>query len=181
MTPSPRKRVSSILAGAGRLIFQGSLNQRAVTLVEIMISLAIFGLAILPTMGVFDTGLKGTRKQIDYTMALEIAEQEMDRYLNSPWNRIMSFDKNTPSSFFRNEIVQGPITYELALEVTVMDPAGSPLVFTYYDDINGAASLETLEIDNCLKKLLLTVSWKDPIGKTRTFELTTLKARIVSD
>ncbi|PKK90482.1 MAG: hypothetical protein CVV64_08955 [Candidatus Wallbacteria bacterium HGW-Wallbacteria-1] len=162
-------------------LFPGKRDGRGMTLAEVMIALAIFGLAILPTMGIFDTGLRGTKKQIDFAMALEIAEQEMDRYLNSNWNRIISFDKDNPSPHFQWQITQGPITYELALEVTLMDPAAAPLLLTYYDESSGAPSLEALAIDNCLKKLHLTVSWNDTIGKRRTFELSTLKARIVSD
>lgn len=157
-------------------------NAAGITLVEVMIAMAIIGLAILPTLGLFDTGMKGTRKQIDYMLAMEIAEQEMNKYLTCDWDDLTNFSPDMPSPDFEETIIFGPVTYNLTLEV--IEPS-DPVLMSYIDENGPHGGMfdiinEDLDVRDSIKKLVLSVKWKDVVGKPRTYELSTIRVRLES-
>lgn len=145
-------------------------------------AMAIIGVAILPTLGLFDTGMKGTRKQVDYMLAMEIAEQEMNRYLTCDWDDLESFSPEAPSPDFEETIVYGPVTYNLFLEI--IEPS-EPVIMSYIDENGPHGGMfdrinEDLDVRDAIKKLALTVKWSDVVGKPRTYELSTIRVRLDS-
>lgn len=157
-------------------------DSQGITLVEVMMAMAIIGIAILPTLGLFDTGVKGTRKQVDYMLAMEIAEQEMNKYLTCSWEDLESFSPTMPSPNFEEVIAFGPVTYNLSLEV--LEPSASVLL-SYIDENGPHGGMfdrinEDLDVRDSIKRLVLAVKWNDVVGKQRTYELSTIRVRLES-
>jgi hypothetical protein len=128
--------------------------------------------ALIPTIGVFNTGFKGTHKQIGFITALEIAEQELNNALHIPWKDLGDFSK---------EIEQGRIKYTVKLKIVYVDTSSRPVKFTYLHKNLSAAQnyvVKSMDLTDCVAGLELSVLWKDLIGKERTVSLKTLKTRI---
>ncbi len=56
-------------------------EHRAFTLLEILVSVAILGMAIIPISSLFSQGLSMLREMRDRTIIINIAEQQIHRYI----------------------------------------------------------------------------------------------------
>lgn len=74
------------------------INQKAITLVELLIAITIIAVGIFPLLAAFSNVVSSTIKQKDQISALSLAKFQMDLYLNQ-FQLIDNFDQSYPNEF----------------------------------------------------------------------------------
>ena len=92
---------------------------RGFTLTEVMIAIAIFGIALIGTAIVFNVGPSSVRKTSEVTMAAQAAQQELEIIRDQPYGSILTMSTTfTTSGFSSLNSPVGTITIDTAFFTT---------------------------------------------------------------
>lgn len=120
-------------------------RRRGFTFVEILITLAILSIAVLPLMQLFATAVEQTAYTDDLTTALALAREEVEKIKNLAL---------TPEQIKQmGNVVNPPVQLQKTVWYTVrtVDPEAMPLefqVFVYRGKVEGAPLVRLVAIVN---------------------------------
>ncbi len=75
------------------------LNNRGITLIEVIVTVAIIGLALIPTMDIFVAGKRNSSVAGGETTAVNLAQEKLEDALNSDFNSLVSGTGNFGAGF----------------------------------------------------------------------------------
>lgn len=148
------------------------------SLVEVMASLMILAIAILPMFAMFDTGLHAATRGSNYDIARALANKQLEQAQSLSYGTVRTAFPNAPCAFDNNGLCAAE-----DLEVPVAeDPNGEFDRFRYtirkqyVDPDNGFASVED---DSAMMQITVDVGWTRDVDWPYDpgYTATTLKVR----
>lgn len=134
-------------------------STRGSMLIDLMVTVFLLGIVGIVFSATFPTGLACSRKAQNYKIATAFAQKKMEQI------RSMNYESLTHPCLFANEVIDAT-------------PTGSPFAFTQVEGLpeqllDGIGSLSVVDVSTSLKRVQITVTWKDKYGTpTRSITLT---------
>lgn len=147
------------------------------SLVEVMASIMILTIAILPMFAMFDTGLHSATRGSNYDIARALAKKQLEQAQSLSYGTVRTAFPNAPCTFDNNGLCEVE-----NLEVPVAeDPNGEFDQFRYairkqYVEPDGNGFV-TAEDDTGMMQITVEVSWGGAAFDDVTYTATTLKVR----
>ncbi len=133
-------------------------NESGYSLVEVMVSIMILGIAIIPMVGMFDTGLKTATTGSNYDKARTLANQQMERVKNLSYSQVV-VDYPPPTPACKVSLPQG-FTCQMN---------------TYYlDEANNFQRPTPALTSGKVMEIVVTINWD---GGSKEYKTTGLKAK----
>ncbi|HOT75802.1 MAG TPA: hypothetical protein PK467_08455 [Candidatus Wallbacteria bacterium] len=154
---------------------KNNLNERAMSLVEILIALIIGATAFFPIIKLFQEGIKDSLHSSSWTQAREVAKNNIDIVLALPFGNIargdnLITDKNSAALFPRVEKIKG-VDYTVTCKVHDL----VPLCSIYTSNRSGGGVTNHYCISSKLKGITITVKWQG-VGRELDYSLVTFKS-----
>ena len=151
------------------------------SLVEVMASIVILGLAILPMFAMFDTGLHSATRGSNYDKARALANKQLEQAQSLSYGTVRTaFPTNAPCGWLSSG---GRLRCEVEdLEVPAAeDPGGEFDNFRYairkqYVEPNGNG-FANADDDTGMMQITVVVGWGGAAFNATTYTATTLKVR----
>ena len=149
-------------------------SQSGYSLVEVMVSILLLSVAIIPMVGMFDAGLRAATSSGNYDKARALANQQLERAKNLPYGSASATDEDVKDNF-PSEAASGKGAPDSDGEVTSSAvavpgsaglPAGSTFVVTkrYLEQPEPGAASQNFDnsasaSDTRLLKITVAVNW----------------------
>jgi len=144
-------------------------HEAGYSLVEVMASIMILGIAIIPMVGMFDAGLRAATLGGNYDQARALAKKQMEQVQSLPYGTVKSSFPDSPEPFDssglsvtsnRTDAEFPNFTYEISKQYVSAPAVGGT---TFVDSAT----------DRGLMRVTVTVRW----DSTKEYSTTSLKAR----
>ena len=148
------------------------------SLVEVMVSIFILAIAIIPMVGMFDMGLNAATRGSNYDKARALANKQLEQAASFSYGTVRTDFPNAPCTFGGSGLCEVE-----NLEVPVAeDPDGEYDNFRYairkqYVVPNDADGFDNAEDDSGMMQLTVEVGWGGVGFDDTTYTATTLKVR----
>jgi hypothetical protein len=159
------------------------------SLVEVLASILILALAILPMVGMFDMGLNGATRGSNYDKARALAKKQLEQAQSLPYISVRDDFPNAPCTFNDSGLcaaqdlsipAEDPAdadglddeydTFRYAISKQYVEPSGNDFIPTPDDGIPG-------NNDTGLMQVTVEVGWGGDGFDDTTYRATTIKAR----
>ena len=147
------------------------------SLVEVMVSIVILAIAILPMFGMFDMGLNSANRGSNYDKARALANKQLEQAQSLSYGTVRTAFPNAPCAFDVNGRCEvGNLEVPLA-----EDPGGEFDNFRYairkqYVEPNGNGFVNA-DDDTGMMQITVVVGWGGAAFNATTYTATTLKVR----
>ena len=147
------------------------------SLVEVMVSIMILAIAILPMFAMFDTGLHAATRGSNYDIARALANKQLEQAQSLSYGTVRTAFPNAPCTFDNNGLCAAE-----DLEVPIAeDPNGEFDRFRYairkqYVEPVGNG-FDDAEDDTGMMQITVEVGWGGAAFDDVTYTATTLKVR----
>lgn len=156
-----------------KAVRRGLRDQAGYSLVEVMASIMILTIAIIPMVAMFDVGLESATLGGNYDRARSLAKKQLEIVQSQTYNRVRTaFPQGCPS---------GPGTFDSggrAVSEGCTDPDFPGFVFgvekQYVQLEEGSGSFVETNQNRGLMRVRVTVSWEE---QSKQYTATALKAR----
>jgi prepilin-type N-terminal cleavage/methylation domain-containing protein len=147
------------------------------SLVEVMVSIVILAIAILPMFTMFDTGLKSANRGSNYDKARALANKQLEQAQSLSYGTVRTAFPNAPCACDNNGRCEVGNREVPAAE----DPGGEFDRFRYaiqkqYVEPNGNGFVNA-DDDTGMMQITVVVSWGGAAFNDVTYTATTLKVR----
>ncbi len=146
------------------------------SLVEVMVSIVLLAIAILPMMAMFDTGLHSANMGSNYDKARALANKQLEQAQSLSYGTVRTAFPNAPCTFDNNGLCEVENLEVPAAE----DPNGEFDRFRYVirkqyvEPDNGFVNAED---DTGMMQITVEVGWGGDAFDDVTYTATTLKVR----
>ena len=150
------------------------------SLVEVLVSIVIMTIAIIPMMAMFDMGFNSTTEGSNYDRARMLANMKLEEAKNLPFDTVRD---NFPEPVGTTTPYNGSGTYQSDPKTEPGFPGFTYLVEKQYmagpaaDDQYDSVQFEPDPTDTGLIRVKVTVQWSDNNSNLRSFETFGLVAR----
>ena len=152
------------------------------TLVEVLASIVILAIAILPMFAMFDTGLKSATRASNYDKARALANKQLDQAHSLSYGTVRTSFPNAPCTFDNNGLCQvGNLEVPAAEDDPDGDGVGEFDPFRYtirkqYVEPSGNGFVNA-DDDTGMMQVTVEVGWGGAAFNGVTYTATTLKVR----
>lgn len=149
-------------------------DQSGYSLVEVMVSIMILTVAILPMVAMFDTGLRASSTAGNYDKGRSLAKKQLEAAQSLPYGAVKTNFPNAPCTFDDAGLCES---------INRVDPNGEFSAFRYtigkqYVQPNsGETAFENSNEDRGLMRVTVEVGWGGAGYNDYTISVAALKAR----
>lgn len=147
-------------------------NESGYSLVEVMVSIMILAVAIIPMVGMFDAGLRAAVVGSNYDQARALAKKQLETAQSLPYGTVKTNLPNAPCTFSDTGLCES---------LDRQDPEFTSFRYTIrkqYVTLNAAGTgFADSDRDRGLMRVTVTVGWGGAGFNETTYSTDTLKAR----
>jgi prepilin-type N-terminal cleavage/methylation domain-containing protein len=149
-------------------------NEAGYSLVEVMASIMILAIAIIPMVGMFDLGLETATRGSNYDKARALAKKQLESVQSLPYGTVKTNFPSMPCTFNASGLCEPG---------TRQNPSGEFSSFRYkvskqYVQLNASGTaFENVTTDRGMMRVTVEVGWGGANFDEKTYTATALKAR----
>ncbi len=149
-------------------------EERGYSLIEVMVSIMILAIAIIPLVAMFDMGLNAASRASNYDKARALAKEQLESAQSLPYGTVKTNFPNMPCTFNASG---------LCAPISRRNPGGDLSAFRYkvskqYVRLNDSGTtFVNTNTDRGMMRVTVVVGWGGPNFDEKTYTATALKAR----